>query len=115
MTLSNEQRRLLDLFVAANYAKPKLVLFTCLRLMRVGFTWIMHDGFDQDVHMAQWDDVLSLDCYGLVKLHIADDNHDGCSFVLTPLASTVHTDCRTLPRCSVMVNIPVNREGLNLD
>lgn len=99
ITLTKNQADLLEHLMAATKAMPNAPTFHCGRLLRVPFAWIIHESLDHDVRIAHWNDVLALQRFGLIELHLGDDDLDECTFFLTELASQVYEQYQRAP-CS---------------
>lgn len=104
-TLSTDQTKLLGHLLAASEVAPGTPHFHCGRLRRIGFTWITHDGFERDVRVAHWDDVLALERQDLIELEPGANDSDDCTFVLTACARQFADQYQTAP-CSYGGVIP---------
>lgn len=109
--LTKEQCRLLDLYLAASDAEPEAAFFTCLRMERIDFVWIIHPGLYNDVRMAHWDDMLELDRLGLIEIHLSDHDSQDCSFCLTPIAAVVHADCKAAPQGDEIITVSIDADA----
>lgn len=111
ITLTKEQCRLLDIFVAAIQAEPETVLFTCERMERINFVWIIHPGLYNDVRMADWDDMLELERRGVIEVYLSDQGSLECSFCLTHLAGVVHAGCKEAQQSDEVITVTIDAEA----
>jgi hypothetical protein len=93
VTLTKEQYRLLDIYVAAIAAEPETAPFTCVPMEGIDFVWIIHPGLYNDVRMAHWDDMAELERLGIIEILHTERDSQECSFTLTPIAWVVHERC----------------------
>jgi hypothetical protein len=97
ISLTSHQLTLLGHLTAALTTMPEEHRLHHAQLRRVGATWIFHDGFYDDVRVANWDDVLALQDFGLIHLQL-DDDPDDCTCVITELAQQVSAQMEAVPR-----------------
>lgn len=110
VTLTKEQCRLLDLYMAAIAAESGAAQFTCIRMEGNNFVWIMHPGLYNDVRMADWDDMLELERLELIKILLSGENRRDCSFELTAAASVVHENCQAAQQIDDTITVSIDAD-----
>lgn len=111
ITLTKEQYRLLDIYVAAIAAEPETAPFTCVPMEGIDFVWIIHPGLYNDVRMAHWDDMAKLERLGIIEILHSERDSKEYSFTLTPIARVVHARCTEDQRAGETITVSIDANG----